>query len=66
VLLVDRLARDAERFGDLRPRPTVAYGLADSRVFDAIRQPPQGPDGGERVCRILGYVDVADHLVNLS
>jgi hypothetical protein len=61
VLLVDRLARDPKRFGDLRPGPTVAYGLPDSRVFDAIRHAPQGADSRQCIGGIIGNIDVNDH-----
>ena len=77
MLLVDGLARDAKRLGDLRPCPALAKRTLDSGVLDAVSQPPQGANRGKRIGRILrdtgGHngVDASTlvdraHLVNLS
>ena len=77
MLLVDGLAGDAERFGDLRPRPALAKCAFDSGVLDAISQPPHGANRGKSIGGILrdtgGHkgVDASTlvdraHLVNLS
>jgi hypothetical protein len=77
MLLVDGLAGDAERFGDLRPRPALAKSTLNGGVLDVISQPPQGANRGKRIGRILrdtgGHngVDASTlvdraHLVNLS
>jgi len=43
-----------------------AYGLPDSRVFDAICHAPQGADSSQCIGGIIGNIDVNDHPVNLS
>jgi len=54
MLLVDRLAGDPERLGDVRPRPAVEHGPLDRGVLDAIREAAQSADGGERVGWVVG------------
>ena len=77
MILVDGLARDAKRLGDLRPCPALAKRTLDGGVLDAVSQPPQGANRGKRIGRILrdsgGHngVDASTlvdraHLVNLS
>lgn len=59
VALVGRLPRDAERLGDLRPRPAIRYGSIDRREFEAIGQPPQGDHRSQRVGGIVGNRQVS-------
>lgn len=54
MLLVDGLTRDAERLGDVGPRPTVDDRLLDGGILDAIRQSAQGADGRERIGWVVG------------
>jgi len=44
---VNGLAADAERRGDLRPRPAVEDGALDLADLEPVREPPQRDDGGE-------------------
>jgi hypothetical protein len=53
VFLVNSLARNAESFRDLRPRPSLGHSARDSSVFDTIRQTPKRTNGGERVGGIV-------------
>lgn len=52
MLLLDRLARDAQDFGDLRERPPVADRRFDVLVFEPVGEPPQAHRGGQPVGRI--------------
>ena len=56
MILVDGLARDAKRLGDLRPCPALAKRTLDSGVLDAVSQPPQGANRSKGVGRILRNV----------
>ena len=54
VFLVDRLPGDAERLGDLRPRPPVAQRALDLGVLHAVGEAAERDDGGEAVGGALG------------
>jgi hypothetical protein len=54
VLLVDRLTRDSECLGHLRPRPAVEHRAFDGRVLDAVGQAPERANGGERIGGVFG------------
>ena len=49
MLLVNGLARHAQRLGDLRPGPALSQGTLNLGVLDAIRKAPQRDDGGQRI-----------------
>src|ERR1035437_6921953 len=54
VLLMRRLARDAERLRDLRPRPAFGHSALDPRVLDPVGETPERADGGESFRGIIG------------
>ena len=54
VLLVNGLPRDAERLGDLGPRPPVPEGALDLAVLHAVGEAAERDDGGEAVGGALG------------
>ena len=49
-----RLARDAERLRDLRPRPAFGHSALDRRVLDPVGETPERADGGESFRGIIG------------
>lgn len=49
VLLLDRLARDIQRLGDLSPGPTVSQGPHDVLCLEVVSEDSKGPDGAEAV-----------------
>jgi hypothetical protein len=49
VLLVDRLPRQPQRFGDLRPAPARLHGLLDGAVLELISQAAKRTHGGQPV-----------------
>ena len=52
MLLVDRLARDAEGFGDGLPRPPEDASIVDVQLFEFLHQLTQRRHGGETDGRV--------------
>lgn len=71
VLLVHGLAADAQRVGDLLPRPTKRFGLSHLRGFEMLKQATQYRNGRQAVAGFAGSsflckdTDV-EHCVNLD
>jgi hypothetical protein len=71
VLLVGRLAADAEGVGDRLPGPTKRSGVVHVELLELLDQLPQGrycPEAGGGVTAVDGGVEVAQslHTVNLG
>lgn len=49
VLLLDRLARDIQRLGDLSPGPAVSQGPHDVFCLEVVGEDSKGADGTEAV-----------------
>ena len=59
MLLVNRLAGDAESFGDGLPRPPEASGVVDVQLLELLHQMTQCRDGSEtdgRLSAVHGIV----------
>src|SRR5690349_2589833 len=63
MLLVDGLLADAERVGDLLPRPALGAGVADLERLERLGQPVEGDDRAQADRRVgaAGAVGLGRH-----
>ncbi len=66
MLLVDRLAGDAQRLGHERPRPAVPDRALDFGVLELVGEPPERDGAGEAVRGVSREIEVDGRFVTTS
>ena len=71
MLLMNRLTAELQHVGDRLPAPALLTRVADLRLFEAVGQRAEGPDGGKSLFGIVARSGVREtrgvvHYVKLT